>query len=170
MEPHTPLVVTVTATPHVHLQDHRLTSGGMDQRLSLVTLAVEDLDRSTAFYRALGWEPGFTNEAVTFFQLNGLVLSLYRRDLFAEELGVDGSTLSPGGQALAYNVREKEEVDAVVDQVRQAGGRVLVAPADRDWGGRSGYVADPDGHRWEVAWNPAWSIGADGDVDMAGSG
>lgn len=142
----------------------------MDQRLSLVTLAVEDLDRSTSFYQGLGWEVGFTNEAVTFFQLNGVVLSLYRRDLFAEELGVDEATLSPGGQALAYNVREKGEVDAVVDQVRGAGGRVLVEPTDRDWGGRSGYVADPDGHRWEVAWNPAWSIDADGDVDMAGSG
>lgn len=162
--------LTVTATPQVHLQDHRLPSAGMDQRLSLVTLAVEDLDRSTAFYQTLGWEPGFTNDAVTFFQLNGVVLSLYRRDLFAEELGVDEAELSPGGQTLAYNVREKDQVDEVVDQVSEAGGRVLVDPTDRDWGGRSGYVADPDGHRWEIAWNPGWSIGPDGDVDIAGSG
>lgn len=141
----------------------------MEQRLSLVTLATEDLDRATSFYEALGWEAGFKNEAVTFFQLNGVVLSLFRRDLFAEELGVDEGALSPGGQALAYNVRAKAEVDEVVDQVRAAGGRVLVEPREQDWGGYSGYVADPEGHRWEIAWNPAWSIGPDGDIDMTGS-
>lgn len=139
----------------------------MEQRLSLVTLAVEDLESTTAFYEdGLEWELGFSNEEVSFFQLNGIVLSLFRRDRFAEELGVSEDELEPGGTALAYNVRAKEEVDAVVELFREAGGRVLVEPREAEWGGYSGYVADPEGHRWEVAWNPAWRIDEAGDAQM----
>lgn len=137
----------------------------MEQRLSLVTLAVEDLERAAAFYGdGLGWELGFSNEEVSFFQLNGVVLSLFRRDRFAEELGVPEDELQPGGTALAYNVRIKEEVDEVVALARGAGGRVLIEPREAEWGGYSGYFADPEGHRWEVAWNPAWAIDEAGDT------
>lgn len=139
----------------------------MEQRLSLVTLAVGALEEATSFYRGLGWSSGFENEEVAFFQLNGIVLSLFRRDRFAAELGVDADSLGPGGIALAYNVRDKDEVDEVMAQVWRAGGKVLVKPRETEWGGYSGYFADPEGHRWEVAWNPAWPIDADGDVRMA---
>lgn len=139
----------------------------MEQRLSLVTLAVEDLERATAFYEdGLGWGLAFSNEEVSFFQLNGIVLSLFRRDRFAEELGTSEDDLGPGGVALAYNVRAREEVDEVVALARQAGGRVLVEPREAEWGGYSAYIADPEGHRWEVAWNPAWSIDEAGDTQM----
>lgn len=137
----------------------------MEQRLSLVTLAVEDLEGSTRFYRdGLGWSPGFSNEEVTFFQLNGIVLSLFRRDRFAEELGVAEEDLMPGGTALAYNVRRKEEVDEVLGLVEDAGGLVLVPAREAEWGGYSGYFADPEGHRWEVAFNPGWPIDEHGNV------
>lgn len=140
----------------------------MEQRMSLVTLAVTNLERATAFYRdGLGWEPGFENEEVTFFQLNGIVLSLFRRDLFAEELGVDEDELGPGGMGLAYNVRTKDEVDETIDLAREAGGRVIVEPRETDWGGYSGHFADPDDHWWEVAWNPAWTIDVDGDIQLS---
>lgn len=139
----------------------------MEQRLSLVTLAVEDLERATAFYEdGLGWALSFSNEEVSFFQLNGIVLSLFRRDRFAEELGTSEEDLGPGGVALAYNVRAKEEVDEVVELFGGAGGRVLVEPREAEWGGYSGYAADPEGHRWEVAWNPAWSIDEAGGIQL----
>lgn len=136
--------------------------------MSLVTLAVSDLEQATSFYRdGLGWEPGFEAEEVTFFQLNGIVFSLFRRDLFAEELGVGVDELGPGGVALAYNVRGKAEVDEIIELAREAGGRVLVEPRVTDWGGYSGYFADPDGYRWEVARNPAWTIDDEGDTLLA---
>ncbi len=132
--------------------------------MSLATLAVQDLEGATAFYRSLGWEPAFRNEEVTFFQLNGVVLSLFRRDRFAQELGVEQESLGPGGFALAYNVRAKAEVDEIMEHVAGSTGKVLVKPREAEWGGYSGYFADPDGHRWEVAWNPEWPIDGDGNV------
>lgn len=136
----------------------------LEQRLSLVTLAATDLPALTAFYEKMGWKAGFRNEEVTFFQLNGVVLSLWRRDRFAHETGVPEDRLGPGGTEIAYNVRARPEVDDVMRAAVAAGGRVVAPARDAVWGGHSGHFADPEGHLWEVAWNPDWTVAADGGV------
>ena len=138
---------------------------GIEQRISLITLGVEDLERSTAFYRdVLGWTPSPIGAGhVAFFQLNGLILGLYPRADLAADAGVD--SLESGGMSrvsLAYNVRERDDVDRVLDSVHGAGARLVKPATDAEWGGRSGYFADPDGFLWEVAWNPGFPISADG--------
>ncbi len=129
----------------------------MDQRISFVTLAVTDLAASRAFYvDGLGWSPVLEapGEVVMFEAGPLLVLSLWDRDAFEEEVGETAVT-GPGvvPMTLAHNVRTREEVDAVLAVARRAGATVGKAQA-RDWGGYTGYFADPDGFRWEVAWNP----------------
>ncbi len=139
----------------------------MDQRLSLVTLAVEDLAAARAFYEGLGWRCAFSDgDDVAFFQLNGIVFSLYRRAAMAAELDCPEEVLGPGGSALAYNVREHDDVDAVLEAAAAAGASIRPA-VERVWGGYSGYFADVDGHIWEVAWNPHWPIDGDGNVTAA---
>jgi catechol 2,3-dioxygenase-like lactoylglutathione lyase family enzyme len=139
----------------------------MEQRLSLVTLGVADLDRARRFYEALGWKRGNTNESVVFFQLNGMVLALWSRDALAADAKLKDEGGSFGGIALAYNARNRAEVDSVLAEAGRAGARILKPAEDVFWGGYSGYFADPDGHTWEVAWNPDWEIGADGGVRMS---
>jgi predicted lactoylglutathione lyase len=138
----------------------------MDQRVSLVTLGVADLARARAFYEALGWtsrsEPA---EGVVFFQAGGMVLGLWDRDLLAADVG-SGAASASAGFALAHNVRSPEEVDAVLDEARAAGGAVPRAGAPTSWGGYSGLFLDPDGHPWEVAHNPFWTLGPDGAVTL----
>jgi uncharacterized protein len=129
----------------------------MEQRVSLVTLGVADLGRAVAFYEALGWKRGNREESVAFFQVPGGVLALWSREALAEEAGLPHS----------YNTRSKAEVDAVLVEAEAAGARILRSAVDTVWGGYSGYFADPDGHPWEVAWNPAWPIAADGSVTLA---
>lgn len=132
----------------------------MEQRLSVVSLAVADLKRSTAFYRALGWSFAFEAEEVAFIQLNGVVLSLFPG--LAKDAGVP---LGSGARtALAHNVRERDGVDAALSEAEAAGGTITRPAHDAEWGGRTGYFADPDGHLWEVAHNPTWPIAADGSV------
>lgn len=141
--------------------------GSPEQRLSLVTLAVKDLATSTRFYRdGLGWEPSFGNEEVSFFQLNGIVLGLWRRDRMAATLGIAEDGLGPGGMEVAHNVRDAAEVQRVIEVAEAAGAKVLVAPHKAPWGGVTGHFADPDGYRWEVAWNPAWTVSQHGDTFM----
>lgn len=135
----------------------------MDQRVSLVTLGVVDLDRSRRFYEALGWRRSNREEGVVFFQIPGGVLALWSRRELAAETGLPDEG-GFGGIALAYNTRSRAEVDAVIGEAERAGGRVLRRPAETFWGGYSGYFADPDGHPWEVAHNPAWSFDARGGV------
>lgn len=140
-----------------------------EQRLSLVTLGVTDLERSTRFYRdVLGWTPSsIGGDEVTFFQLNGLVLGLFPRAALAEDAGV--GSLESGGHArvaLAHNARERHGVDALLARVERAGARVVKPAEDAPWGGRSGYFADPDGFLWEVAWNPSFAIGDDGSIRL----
>lgn len=135
----------------------------MEQRLSLVTLAVRDLEAASGFYGRLGWQPGFANDDVAFYQLNGIVLSLWRRDAMAAELGCDPASLGPGGIALAHNVGSAQHVDTTLAEAEEAGATIQ-APKKQPWGGYSGYVSDVDGHRWEIAWNPDWPIAADGGV------
>jgi catechol 2,3-dioxygenase-like lactoylglutathione lyase family enzyme len=139
----------------------------MEQRLSLVTLGVADLERARRFYEeGLGWRRGNDHAEVAFYQLAGMVLALWRRDALAKDAHLSDPGSGFGGIALAYNARSREEVDAVLAEAEAAGARILKPAQDTVWGGYSGYFADPDGHLWEVAWNPAWTISADGSVRL----
>ena len=138
----------------------------MEQRLSLVTLGVADLEQSLRFYEALGWKRGNENPSVVFFQLNGMILALWSRSALAEDAGLAPNERGFGGITLAYNARSKKDVDAVLSEAERAGARILKAAKDTVWGGYSGYFADLDGHPWEVAWNPGWTITKKGDVKL----
>ena len=138
----------------------------MEQRVSVITLGVDDVGRAVAFYRALGWEPEQDeHDDVFFFSAGGVVLALWGRDQLAEDSAVpDGGGW--GGVTLAHNVRSPAEVDAVVEQARAAGARIGREPAATFWGGYSGVFVDPDGHPWEVAHNPGWELAEDGSVRL----
>jgi catechol 2,3-dioxygenase-like lactoylglutathione lyase family enzyme len=138
----------------------------MEQRLSLVTLGVADLDRSRRFYEALGWRRHGAHAEVVFFQAGGMVLALWSRQLLAADAHVPAEGSGFAGIALAYNTRSREEVDAVLDEARAAGATIPKPAEDASWGGYTGYFADPDGHLWEVAWNPDWTIAEDGSVRL----
>lgn len=140
----------------------------MDQRISLVTLGVADLDRAGAFYRAMGWLAADGPPDVLFFQAGGMVLALWDR----AQLAADSAVTDPGGWGgvtLAYNVGSPEEVDAVMAEARTAGAVIGRGPARTFWGGYSGVFIDPDGHPWEVAHNPGWTIRADGSISLTGA-
>jgi len=134
--------------------------------VSLITLGVADLDRARRFYEALGWtSPSVPDDGVVFFQCGGMVLALWSRASLAE----DSAVVDPGGWGgvtLAYNVGSPEEVDAVLTEARGAGATVGREGAATFWGGYSGVFVDPDGHPWEVAHNPFWRLGPDGDVTI----
>lgn len=134
----------------------------MEQRISLVTLGVADVRAARGFYERLGWKAlAMEAEEVAFFQLPGLVLGVYDREHLARDLGVALGAGS-GGVCLAYNGRSREEVDGVLAEAVRAGGRLLKEARAMPWGGYVGYFADPEGHLWEVAWNPDCEIGEDG--------
>jgi uncharacterized protein len=133
----------------------------MEQRLSLVTLGVSDLDRAREFYESLGWERGDDNDDVVFFQTGGLIVGLWDRTALAEDSAVEDSG-GWGGVTLALNVRSPEEVDTVLEEARRAGAVIGRSGAETFWGGYSGVFVDPDGHPWEVAHNPFWTITDDG--------
>ena len=138
----------------------------MDQRVSLVTLGVADLARARAFYEAMGWRSASEASGdVVFFQANGMVVALWGRAELAPDSAVHDSG-GWGGVTLAYNVRSAEEVDAVIDEARRAGAVIGREPAMTFWGGYSGVFIDPDGHPWEVAHNPDWTLNADGSVSI----
>jgi catechol 2,3-dioxygenase-like lactoylglutathione lyase family enzyme len=138
----------------------------MEQRVSLITLGVADVNRAADFYRALGWEPvPDENDDVFFFQVGGLVFALWGRDQLAEDSGVTDNG-GWGGVTLAHNVRSSAEVDAVIEQARNAGARIGREPGTTFWGGYTGIFVDPDGHPWEVAHNPGWTIADDGSVQL----
>jgi uncharacterized protein len=133
----------------------------MEQRVSLVTLGVADLERSERFYTALGWERGNDDEDVVFFQCGGLVVALWDRASLAEDSAVeDGGGW--GGVTLALNVRSPDEVDLALGDAAAAGAVIGRAGAETFWGGYSGVFLDPDGHPWEVAHNPFWTVTSDG--------
>lgn len=147
----------------------------MDQRLSLVTLGVTDLERAREFYRALGWEPGPSPEHIAFFQAGGMVVGLWERAALAVDSGIDvsddtdetqGSGDGWGGQVLGVNLRSAAEVDEQMAQAQEAGATVLRPACSRFWGGYSGVFADPDGHVWEIAHNPYWTITEDGQTRL----
>jgi predicted lactoylglutathione lyase len=135
----------------------------VEQRLSLVTLGVADLDVSRRFYDALGWQETPRAEGVVFFQAGCMVVGLWSRSELAADSGVadDGGW---GGVTLAHNVLTREEVDAVIAQARGAGARIAREPEETVWGGYSGVFVDPDGHPWEIAHNPYWTLAPDGSV------
>jgi catechol 2,3-dioxygenase-like lactoylglutathione lyase family enzyme len=137
----------------------------MEQRVSCVTLGVGDLARSLAFYRALGWERTNEDADVVFFQAGGMVLALWGRGQLAGDGGVDDPG-GWGGVTLSVNVRSPEEVDEVIDAARAAGATVGHPAATTFWGGYAGVFADPDGHTWEIAHNPFWTLEEDGSIRL----
>lgn len=134
----------------------------MDQRVSLITLGVRDLGVSRGFYESLGWSGQETEETV-FFQAGGMALVLWGRDKLAADSGIsDTSDDGFGGVVLAHNTRSQAEVDAIIDVARAAGASVTREPAETFYGGYAGCFADPDGHIWEVAHNPGFTLDANG--------
>jgi len=138
----------------------------MDQRLSLVTLGVADLAGARRFYEALGWSPTDRgDDDIVFFQAGGLVIALWDRASLAEDTVVS-DTGGWGGITLAYCTRTTDEVDAVLTDVAAAGGVIKRNGAQTFWGGYSGLFTDPDGHSWEVAHNPFWTVHDDGAITL----
>ena len=138
----------------------------MKQRVNLLTLGVTDLGRARAFYEALGWETGAEpGDDVVFFQAGEMVLALWDRARLAEDSVVpDGGGW--GGITLALNFGSPAEVDATIEEARAAGAEILREPAETFWGGYSAVFADPEGHPWEVAHNPRWTVTEDGGVRL----
>ena len=136
----------------------------MQQRVSVITLGTTDLQRSKRFYvEGFGWTPVFENEEIVFYQLNGLVLGTYLIPSFEADMGRSGLR-GPAPFALAHNVLEQHEVEPLIAALASAGGKVI-RPADAPpHGGLRGYVADPDDHAWEIAWNPGFAMDAEGNV------
>lgn len=138
----------------------------MEQRISLITLGVSDLALSRIFYRNLGWkESPAPDDDVVFFQAGGIVVGLWDRQKLAEDSGVEDPG-GWGGITLAYNTRDRAGVDAVIEEARFAGAAIAREPAETFWGGYSGVFIDPDGHPWEVAHNPFWTIEEDGSLRL----
>ena len=143
----------------------------MEQRLSIVGLGVADVAAATAFYKQLGWTPApASNPAITFIQAGGVIVSLFGRDALMAEAGVpDPVGRGSPGVTLACNLASREEVDATLAEAAAAGATITAPAVERVWGGYSGYFTDPDGHTWEVAWNPYLPIGDDGIVRLGDS-
>jgi len=142
----------------------------VEPRVSLVTLGVNDLECSVAFYRdGLGWpKSGVGGDEVAFFKTGGVVISLFPRASFAVDAGVDIDDVEHGGFprfTLAHNVTEEEQVDSVLAEAVEAGGKI-VKEAQKVFFGRHGFFADPDGFVWEVAWNPSFPMAADGSIEL----
>jgi catechol 2,3-dioxygenase-like lactoylglutathione lyase family enzyme len=139
----------------------------MEQRVSLITLGVADLQRSREFYERLGWRRSMANtEGIVFFQTGGMALALYPRHELAKDANVSAHGDGFSGISLAYNARTRAEVDAVLHEAEAAGAKLVKPAQEAFWGGYSGYFADPDGFLWEVAWNPSFPIAADGSIQI----
>jgi predicted lactoylglutathione lyase len=142
----------------------------VDQRLSLITLGVADVSRSQRFYESLGWkmDGGVDDESdhVVFFQTPAVIVALWDRRKLAEDSGVSDPG-GWGGVTLAYNVRSPDEVDAVLEEARAAGAEIARPGAATFWGGYSGSFIDPDGHPWEIAHNPGWTVHDDGRTTLS---
>ncbi|RMX03054.1 VOC family protein [Corticibacter populi] len=132
----------------------------MDQRISMITLGVDDIGKSASFYEnGLGLPRLESSPEVAFFSLNGTWLGLFGREALAEDAQVASKGDGFHGFTLSHNVGSPEEVDALMDQALQAGARLVKKPGATAWGGYSGYFSDPDGHLWELAHNPHFWIG-----------
>ena len=138
----------------------------MKQRVSLITLGVGDLGRARRFYEALGWSTGAApGDDVVFFQAGDMVVALWNRARLAEDSCVEDSG-GWGGTTLALNLASLAEVDTVIEEARAAGATIGREPAETFWGGYSGVFLDPDGHPWEIAHNPRWTLTADGGTHL----
>jgi catechol 2,3-dioxygenase-like lactoylglutathione lyase family enzyme len=139
----------------------------MQHQISVVTLGISDLPRSRRFYvEGFGWTPVFENEEIIFYQMTGLVLGTFEKSALEKDMNRSG-LISPGAFSLAHNVPSQAEVESAINQLVKAGGRII-RPADAPpHGGFRGYVADPDDHAWEIAWNPHWPIDENGHVAFA---
>jgi len=127
----------------------------MEQRVSLITLGVDDMERASTFYKALGWRETESPDGVVAFDLIGQTLGLYPKSGLAAELGIDPAEIGGfSGQTLGHNLRNKDDVAPLIEAARAAGARILKEPQDVFWGGHHGYFADLDGHVWEIAFNP----------------
>ena len=138
----------------------------MEQRLTIVGLGVSDLKKSNDFYENLfGWKKlDSSNENISFFQLNGILLSLYPKEKLAEDAGINPEGTGFNCFSLAHNTRSEEEVDALIETLRIKGVRIVKEPEKVFWGGYSSYVADPDDNLWEIAYNPFLPLDEKGDV------
>ncbi|EBA13809.1 VOC family protein [Roseobacter sp. CCS2] len=136
------------------------------QRVTLITLGVADLEKSKAFYGALGWTPTNDEGEVVFYQINGMVLGFFGLGPLAKDQGRPDAKLGTGAMTLAQNFTTDAEVDAAYALALKAGATALKAPEKVFWGGYSGYYADPDGHVWEVAQNPFWELEEDGSLTL----
>lgn len=134
----------------------------MEPRVSLITLAVADLSRAAAFYDALGWARQEAPPGMVVYDLLGQALALYPRAALARDMGVPEEALGTGAATLAHNLRERQEVAALTEAARAAGATVLREAGEVFWGGVIAYVADPDGHVWEFAWNPFSPLSPEG--------
>ena len=140
----------------------------MDPWISLITLGVRDLTRSRRFYQeGLGWPLSTAStDDVAFFHTGGVVLALYPRELLAADSNISPQGSGFPGIALAHNVATRELVDAALEATVAAGGRLLKPATEAEWGGYSGYFADPDGFAWEIAWNPGFPLREDGTIEL----
>ena len=139
----------------------------MKQRVSLITLGTTDLGRARRFYEALGWKTGAEpGDEVVFFQTGEMVVALWDRAKLAEDSCVEDGD-GWGGITLALNFASPAEVDAVIEEARAAGATIGREPAETFWGGYSGVFVDPDGHPWEGAHNPHWTVTEDGGVRLS---
>ena len=139
----------------------------MDQRVSLITLGVADLDHACAYYAALGWrKAGESQPGIAFYQLQGQILGLFPLAELAKDQGREGAALGFGAMALAHNLNSPGDVDAAYGEAIAAGATGLKPPEKVFWGGYSCYVADPDGHVWEYAHNPFFPLAGDGSLTL----
>lgn len=146
------LILLLSAKGFGQQQNNQL----MEQRLTLITLGVNDLEKSTDFYEnVFGWKASdMSNEDITFYQLNDILLSLYERKKLAEDARVSPEGEGFKGFTMSYNARSREEVDQIMDNFKGKGVTIIKAPEEVFWGGYSGYISDPDGNLWEIAFNP----------------
>ena len=143
----------------------------MEQRLSLITLGVADLARAKSFYEnVVGWQPAPSPPEIAFFDLGGVIFSLFPDGELAKDYGGEANRTTYQGFALAHNVRSADEVEALFARLRAKGADIVKEPQKAFWGGYSGYFADPDGHKWEIAFNPYWTILEDGRISLQAPG
>lgn len=142
----------------------------MQQRISLITLGVSDTKAMATFYGALGWQRVDTQDGVIVYDLIGQTLGLYPIEKLAEDIGVDVETLGHGAMTLGHNVVERTDVTVILDAAKAAGATILKPAADVFWGGHHGYFQDPEGHIWEVAYNPFSPLRDDGAFRWNGFG
>ena len=136
----------------------------MQQQVSVITLGIEDLARSRRFYeQGFGWQTVFTNDEVAFYQMNGFVLGTWLTAALEQDM-TRSNLQRPGAFALAHNVASQADVEPAIEKLIRSGGQRLRRADAPGHGGYRGYVADPDNHAWEIAWNPAWRIDAHGHV------